>query len=50
MAVALQSTLLDRHGDPGVAAAFRARERFGAFGTLPGGLPLGAIVDRHRPR
>jgi putative acyl-CoA dehydrogenase len=50
MALALQSTLLDRHGDPGVAAAFRARERFGAFGTLPGGLPLGAIVDRHRPR
>jgi putative acyl-CoA dehydrogenase len=50
MAVALQSTLLDRHGDPAVAAAFRARERFGAFGTLPGGLPLEAIVERHRPR
>ena len=50
MAVALQATLLDRHGDPAVAAAFRARERFGAFGTLPAGLPLGAIVERHRPR
>jgi putative acyl-CoA dehydrogenase len=49
MAVALQGTLLERHGDPAVAAAFRARERFGAFGTLPAGLPLGAIVERHRP-
>jgi putative acyl-CoA dehydrogenase len=49
MAVALQATLLDRHGDPAVAAAFRARERFGAFGTLPAGLPLGSIVERHRP-
>jgi putative acyl-CoA dehydrogenase len=49
MAVALQATLLDRHGDPAVAAAFRARERFGAFGTLPAGLPLAAIVERHRP-
>jgi putative acyl-CoA dehydrogenase len=49
MAVALQATLLDRHGDPAVAEAFRARERFGAFGTLPAGLPLAAIVERHRP-
>jgi len=49
MAVALQATLLDRHGDPAVAAAFRARERFGAFGTLSAGLPLAAIVERHRP-
>lgn len=49
MAVALQASLLDRHGDPAVAEAFRARERFGAFGTLPSGLPLGAIVERHRP-
>jgi putative acyl-CoA dehydrogenase len=49
MAVALQATLLDRHGDRAVAEAFRARERFGAFGTLPAGLPLGAIVERHRP-
>jgi putative acyl-CoA dehydrogenase len=49
MALALQGTLLDRHGDPAVAEAFRARERFGAFGTLPGGVPLAAIVERHRP-
>jgi putative acyl-CoA dehydrogenase len=49
MAVALQGTLLDRHGDPAVAAAFRAREPFGAFGTLPRGLPLASIIERHRP-
>jgi putative acyl-CoA dehydrogenase len=49
MAVALQATLLDRHGDPAVAATFRARERFGAFGSLPPGLPLRAIVERHIP-
>jgi putative acyl-CoA dehydrogenase len=50
MAVALQRTLLDRHGDPRVAAAFRAREPYGAFGTLPDGLPFAEIVERHRPR
>jgi putative acyl-CoA dehydrogenase len=49
MAVALQATLLDRHGDPAVAEAFRARERFGAFGTLRVGLRLAEIVERHRP-
>jgi putative acyl-CoA dehydrogenase len=49
MAVALQGSLLDRHGDPAVAAAFRAREQFGAFGTLPPGLPLASIIERHRP-
>jgi putative acyl-CoA dehydrogenase len=49
MAVALQASLLDRHGDPEVAQAFRAREHFGAFGTLPAGLPLGAIAERHLP-
>jgi putative acyl-CoA dehydrogenase len=49
MAVALQGTLLDRHGDEAVADAFRARERFGAFGTLPSGLDLDRIVERHRP-
>jgi putative acyl-CoA dehydrogenase len=47
MAVALQGTLLDRHGDPAVAAAFRARESFGAFGTLPPGLPFAAIIERN---
>jgi len=50
MAVALQGTLLDRHGDPGAAEAFRARERFGAFGTLPDGLPLRALIERHQPQ
>jgi putative acyl-CoA dehydrogenase len=49
MAVALQGTLLDRHGDEAVAEAFRARETFGAFGTLPAGLDLERIVERHRP-
>ena len=49
MAVALQATLLDRHGDPAVAEAFRDREGFGAFGTLPPGLDLERIVERHRP-
>jgi len=49
MAIALQATLLDRHGDPSVSAAFRAREPYAAFGTLPTGLPLRAIVERHNP-
>jgi putative acyl-CoA dehydrogenase len=49
MAVALQGTLLERKGDPHVAAAFRAREQYAAFGTLPSNLPLGAVIDRHRP-
>jgi putative acyl-CoA dehydrogenase len=49
MAVALQATLLDRHGDPAVAEAFRVREHFGAFGTLPAGLPFASIVERHLP-
>jgi putative acyl-CoA dehydrogenase len=47
MAVALQGTLLERHGDPAVAAAFRARQSFAGFGTLPPGLPLAAILERH---
>jgi putative acyl-CoA dehydrogenase len=49
MAVALQGSLLDRHGDPAVAAAFRARGSFAAFGTLPSRLPFAAIVERHSP-
>jgi putative acyl-CoA dehydrogenase len=49
MAVALQATLLDRNGDPSVAAAFRRREPYAAFGTLPPKLPLRAIVERHAP-
>jgi putative acyl-CoA dehydrogenase len=47
MAVALQATLLDRYGDPAVAAAFRARDRYASFGTLPAGLPIHRIVERH---
>ena len=50
MAVALQATLLDRHGDPAVAEAFRAREGFDAFGTLPDGLKLAEIVETHTPQ
>jgi putative acyl-CoA dehydrogenase len=50
MAVALQGTLLERHGAPAVAEAFRAREGFGAFGTLPAGLDVETIVERHRPQ
>ena len=34
MAVALQATLLDAHADEPVAAAFRARDGHGAFGTI----------------
>jgi putative acyl-CoA dehydrogenase len=49
MAVALQATLLDRYADPSVTAAFRARDRHAAFGTLPAGLPLRAIIERHSP-
>jgi putative acyl-CoA dehydrogenase len=46
MAVALQSTLL---GDSPAGEALRARERYGAFGTLPPGLPLEEIVEAHAP-
>ncbi len=50
MAVALQATLLDRDGAPAAAEAFRARQGFGAFGTLPPGMAAAEIVERHRPR
>jgi putative acyl-CoA dehydrogenase len=49
LALALQGTLLRRHGDPAVADAFFAREG-AAYGTLPRGLDFGAIVERHTPR
>jgi putative acyl-CoA dehydrogenase len=53
MGLALQGSLLVRHGDPAVADAFCA-SRLGdgglAFGTLPGGADAAAIVERHRPR
>lgn len=48
--LALQGSLLVRHGHPAVAEAFLAT-RFGgqwggAFGTLPAGLDLGPILER----
>jgi putative acyl-CoA dehydrogenase len=52
LALALQASLLLRHGDPAVADAFcasRLEETGGMFGTLPPGLDLRAIVERHRP-
>jgi putative acyl-CoA dehydrogenase len=48
LALALQGTLLRRHGDPAVAEAFFARSGL-AYGTLPHGVELGAIVERHTP-
>lgn len=55
MAVLLQGSLLVRHSPAAVADAFCAsrldRETGGhrAFGTLPPGLDLAEIVERHRP-
>jgi len=49
LALALQGTLLRRHADPAVVDAWFARSG-GAYGTLPRGLDLAAIVERHRPR
>ena len=53
MAVVLEGSLLVRHGDPAVADAFCASRIGGdwghSFGTLPEGLQLAAIVQRHRP-
>jgi putative acyl-CoA dehydrogenase len=48
LALALQGTLLRRHGDPTVAEAFFARSG-GAYGTLPAGIDAAAIVERHLP-
>ena len=53
LAIALQGSLLVRHGDPSVADAFCATRLAGdwghSFGTLPQGLKLASIVQRHRP-
>jgi putative acyl-CoA dehydrogenase len=53
MALALQASLLVRHGDPAVADAFCASRLSGdwgyAYGTLPAGADFGSIIDRHRP-
>jgi putative acyl-CoA dehydrogenase len=54
LAVLLQGALLIRHGHPAVADAFCASrvagDRGAAFGTLPGGLDLAAIVERATPK
>jgi putative acyl-CoA dehydrogenase len=53
MAVVLEGSLLVRHGDPAVADAFCVSRIGGdwghSFGTLPEGLQLASIVQRHRP-
>jgi putative acyl-CoA dehydrogenase len=53
MAAALQGWLLVRYGDPHVAEAFSVSRLGGdwghSFGTLPRGLRLSSIIERHRP-
>ncbi|MBV8201520.1 MAG: DNA alkylation response protein, partial [Acidobacteria bacterium] len=52
LAIALQASLLVRHAPAAVADAFcasRLGDRGLAFGTLPAGLDLAAIVERHTP-
>jgi putative acyl-CoA dehydrogenase len=53
MALALQGSLMVRYAPRAVADAFCASRLAGdrghVFGTLPAGLELGAIVERHRP-
>ncbi|MDT4982537.1 MAG: putative acyl-CoA dehydrogenase, partial [Pseudonocardiales bacterium] len=52
MALALQASLLLRHGYPAVSDAFNASRLIGdwgvAYGTLPTGLDTAAILDRAR--
>jgi putative acyl-CoA dehydrogenase len=54
MAIALQGSVLVRHGDPAVADAFCASRLAGdhgrSLGTLPSGIDCRAIVERHRPK
>jgi putative acyl-CoA dehydrogenase len=54
MAIALQGSILLRHGLPETAEAFAATRLAGdhgrSFGTLPSGLGIQAIIDHHRPR
>jgi putative acyl-CoA dehydrogenase len=54
MAVALQASLLVRHGDPAVGALFCASRLGGewghTFGTLQPGPELKSVIERHRPR
>ncbi len=54
MALALQGSLLVRHGDPAVADAFCAARLGGdaglEYGTLPAGSDFQAIIERGRPQ
>ncbi len=54
MAVALEASLLVRHGDPAVAEAFCASRLDSnggrSFGTLPPSSELAGIVRRHQPQ
>jgi putative acyl-CoA dehydrogenase len=54
MALALQGSVLVRHGDAAVADAFCASRLAGdrgmVFGTLPRGLDFEPIIERARPR
>ncbi len=54
MALVLQGSLLVRHGHPAVADAFCVSRLDGdwgrAFGTLPSGVDLSAIIERARPK
>jgi putative acyl-CoA dehydrogenase len=54
MALALQGSLLVRHGPPAVADAFCAARLGGdaglEYGTLPAGCDFEAIIERNRPR
>jgi putative acyl-CoA dehydrogenase len=54
-AIALQGgALVVRHSPPTVAEAFLASRVAGdcglAFGTLPSGVDVEAIIERHRPK
>jgi putative acyl-CoA dehydrogenase len=57
LALALQGSLVIRHGHPSVADAFcasRLERGYGgggwAFGTLPSGVDTGTIIERARPK
>jgi putative acyl-CoA dehydrogenase len=54
MALALQGSLLVRYSPPAVADAFCASRLGGdhgrSYGTLPAGVDVEAIVERHRPQ